>query len=142
MWRRLEPIPSTRSVSFYYSSAISVLSTPSSSNILERRFNLSEQEASYQASFLLAGSIVLYPLVCISVLTNKIKPNYSRQVGFTIDKLKRPYLIFLLFLTSSLLTLFAYFWLVLPPGTTKTAWPPILCFATGTGYSSCGYRSP
>ncbi|KAF8271368.1 major facilitator superfamily domain-containing protein [Lactarius quietus] len=88
-------------------------------NILERRFGLTEQEAGYQASFLLAGSIVLYPLV-----------------GFTIDKLKRPYLIFLLFFSSSLLTLFAYFWLVLPPGTTKTAWPAILCFATGTGYSS------
>jgi MFS family permease len=41
-------------------------------NILERRFDLTEQEASYQASFLLAGSIVLYPLVCISLRTNAI----------------------------------------------------------------------
>ncbi|KAH9022995.1 MFS general substrate transporter [Lactarius pseudohatsudake] len=88
-------------------------------NILEDRFNLTEQEASYQASFLLVGSIVLYPLI-----------------GFTIDKLKRPYLIFLLFFSSSLLSLFAYLWLLLPPGTTKTAWPAIVCFATGTGYSS------
>ncbi|KAI9445172.1 major facilitator superfamily domain-containing protein, partial [Lactarius indigo] len=88
-------------------------------NILEDRFDLTEQEASYQASFLLVGSIVLYPLI-----------------GFTIDKLKRPYLIFLLFFSSSLLSLFAYLWLLLPPGATKTAWPAILCFATGTGYSS------
>ncbi|KAI0307827.1 major facilitator superfamily domain-containing protein [Multifurca ochricompacta] len=89
------------------------------SNILEHRFNLTEQEASYQASFLLAGSIVLYPLV-----------------GFVIDKLRRPYLVLLLLCSSSLLTLIAYVWLVLPPDTTGTAWPATACFATGIGYSS------
>lgn len=32
-------------------------------NILEKRYNLSEATASIQASYLLAGSIILYPIV-------------------------------------------------------------------------------
>ncbi|KAI0274664.1 major facilitator superfamily domain-containing protein [Gloeopeniophorella convolvens] len=88
------------------------------SNIFEHRFDLTEREASKQASFLLAGSMVLYPLV-----------------GVTLDRAKRRHLILLLFTISSLLTISAYCWLVLPPSATKTAWPAIVCFATGIGYS-------
>jgi hypothetical protein len=37
-----------------------------SSNIIEQRYSLSEFEASNQASYLLAGSVILYPMVCRS----------------------------------------------------------------------------
>ncbi|KAI0067687.1 MFS general substrate transporter [Artomyces pyxidatus] len=87
-------------------------------NVIEHRFHLSEQAASSQASFLLAGSMLLYP-----------------TVGFLIDRLKRPYLILALFATSSLLTLFAFSWLALPSHITGTAWPAIVSFATGFGFS-------
>ncbi|KAA1471473.1 MFS general substrate transporter [Dentipellis sp. KUC8613] len=87
-------------------------------NIIERRYQLPESEASTQASYLLAGSIFLYPIV-----------------GFIIDRVKRPSFVIVLFACSSLLTLFAYTWLVLPPSATHTAWPAIVSFATGIGYS-------
>jgi hypothetical protein len=35
-----------------------------SSNIIEQRYSLSEADASEQASLLLAGSLILYPVVC------------------------------------------------------------------------------
>lgn len=40
-----------------------------------------------------------------------------------------------LFLTSSILTMICYFWLVLPPSTTKTPLPAIISFASGHGFS-------
>ncbi|KAI0043202.1 MFS general substrate transporter [Auriscalpium vulgare] len=87
-------------------------------NVIEHRFQLPEQEASQQASYLLAGSIFLYP-----------------SVGLLIDKYKRPYLVLIMFTLSSLLTFSAFAWLCLPAGFTKTAWPAIVTFGAGFGFS-------
>ncbi|THH17007.1 hypothetical protein EW146_g3741 [Bondarzewia mesenterica] len=87
-------------------------------NVIENRYGLTESDASIKASYLLAGSIFLYPLV-----------------GFVIDRVKRPSFVLMLFMLSSLLTMFAYIWLVLPPEMTGTPWPAIASFATGIGFS-------
>jgi len=87
-------------------------------NILEKRYNLTESSASTQASYLLAGSIVLYP-IC----------------GFAVDRLKHPQAIILLFLVTSILTMSCYFWLALPPSWTKSPSPAVIAFACGIGFS-------
>ncbi|KAG8894423.1 hypothetical protein FRB99_001282, partial [Tulasnella sp. 403] len=88
-------------------------------NIFEKRYSLTELEASEKASLLLAGSIILYPLC-----------------GFLTDRLKKGPIVHHLFLLSSALTLFCYFWLVLPPSWTGTPMPAIVTFGGGHGFST------
>jgi len=89
-----------------------------SANIIERRYHMSEENAANTSSYLLVGAIFLYPLC-----------------GYVVDRLRhRPIVIQLLFL-SSLLTMAAYCWFVLPPAWTKTPLPGISLFALGHGFS-------
>ncbi|KIM85235.1 hypothetical protein PILCRDRAFT_817238 [Piloderma croceum F 1598] len=87
-------------------------------NIFQQRYQLSELDAGSHASYLLAGSIILYP-VC----------------GFIVDNLKKRPIVLQLFLLSSALQASSYFWLVLPPSWTRTPIPAIVAFGTGIGFS-------
>ncbi|CCM01967.1 uncharacterized protein FIBRA_04040 [Fibroporia radiculosa] len=87
-------------------------------NIMERRYKLSERDASVKGSYLLAGSIVLYPIV-----------------GFLVDRVKHRGFVMYLLTTSAVLTLLSYLWLALPPGWTGTAVPAIVAFASGHGFA-------
>ncbi|KAH7930998.1 MFS general substrate transporter, partial [Leucogyrophana mollusca] len=89
-------------------------------NILEKRYDLSESNASTQASYLLAGSIVLYPLC-----------------GFAVDHIKHPQAVIRLFMLTSVLTMLCYTWLALPPSWTKSPSPAVASFASGIGFSPC-----
>ncbi|KAJ3734891.1 major facilitator superfamily domain-containing protein [Lentinula guzmanii] len=89
-----------------------------SSNIIEKRYGMAEENAANTASYLLAGSIFLYP-VC----------------GFLVDRYKNRPIIVQLMLVSSTLTLLAFCWLVLPPDATQTPIPAIASFAIGHGFS-------
>ncbi|KAG7099250.1 hypothetical protein E1B28_001113 [Marasmius oreades] len=88
------------------------------SNIIENRYGMSEEGAANNASFLLAGSIFLYPLV-----------------GFLVDRFKHRPIIVHLLLLSSTLTGLAYLWLALPPEWTGSAVPAIASFAISHGFS-------
>jgi len=89
-----------------------------SANIIERRYHMSEENAANTSSYLLVGAIFLYPLC-----------------GYVVDRQRhRPIVIQLLFL-SSILTMAAYCWFVLPPAWTKTPLPGISLFALGHGFS-------
>lgn len=88
-------------------------------NMIQHRYNLSEAEASDQASLLLAGSLFLYPIA-----------------GLLTDRLKHGSTVFILFAISSLLTLFCYGWLVLPPTWTVSPMPAMLSFSGGHGFST------
>ncbi|KAG8957619.1 hypothetical protein FRC03_009970 [Tulasnella sp. 419] len=88
-------------------------------NIIEKRYSLTELEASNRASMLLAGSIILYPLC-----------------GYLTDRLKKGPIVHHLFVLSSVLTLFCYLWLALPPTWTASPNPAIFAFATGHGFST------
>ncbi|TFK30466.1 MFS general substrate transporter [Coprinopsis marcescibilis] len=87
-------------------------------NLIEQRFGLSEHEAAVQGSYLLAGSMVLYP-VC----------------GYLVDTIKQRNIILRLLLLASVFTLGGYMWLASPPNLTKNALPGIFAFAFGHGYS-------
>ncbi|KAG6813270.1 hypothetical protein H0H92_012684 [Tricholoma furcatifolium] len=87
-------------------------------NIIETRYSMSERTAATQASYLLAGSLILYP-IC----------------GYLVDRFKHRAIVVHLLLTSSCFTLFAYLWLVLPPSWTRIPGPAIALFATGHGFS-------
>ncbi|KAF8807430.1 MFS general substrate transporter [Phlegmacium glaucopus] len=89
-----------------------------SANIIERRYHMSERDAANTSSYLLAGSIVLYPLC-----------------GYIVDRLRHRPIIIQLLLLSSFLTMGAYSWFVLPPTWTKTPLPGISLFAIGHGFS-------
>ncbi|KAF9270252.1 MFS general substrate transporter [Marasmius fiardii PR-910] len=88
------------------------------SNIIETRYEMSEEDAANNASFLLAGSIFLYPIV-----------------GFSVDRYKHQPIVVHLLLLSSTLTGLAYFWLFLPEQWTKSATPAIAIFAVGQGFA-------
>ncbi|KAG8875829.1 hypothetical protein FRB97_004684 [Tulasnella sp. 331] len=88
-------------------------------NIFEKRYAMSELEASDQASLLLAGSLFLYPLC-----------------GFLTDRLRKGPIVHYLFTLSSALTLFCYIWLVLPPRWTETPTPAVIAFGAGHGFST------
>ncbi|KAJ6519847.1 major facilitator superfamily domain-containing protein [Mycena sanguinolenta] len=92
-----------------------------SANIIELRYQMSEKDAANTASYALIGSIFLYP-IC----------------GYIVDlKLfKRKPIVIILLVLSSLSTLVAYFWLVLPPSWTHTAKPAIAAFGFGHGFST------
>ncbi|KAF8445966.1 major facilitator superfamily domain-containing protein [Boletus edulis BED1] len=87
-------------------------------SLLEQRYNLSEATASVQASYLLAGSIFLYP-----------------ACGYLVDRIKDPRATTRLFMLSSLLTMFCYAWLALPPQWTRSALPGVISFSGGFGFS-------
>ncbi|KAJ7071004.1 major facilitator superfamily domain-containing protein [Mycena amicta] len=87
-------------------------------NIIELRYNLSEKDAANSASYVLVGSIFLYP-IC----------------GFIVDRFKKKPVIVWLLLLSSVFTLGAYIWLALPPNITGTAKPAIAAFGFGHGFS-------
>ncbi|KAL1697170.1 major facilitator superfamily domain-containing protein [Schizophyllum commune] len=84
-------------------------------NIIETRYSLPEASAASQASYLLAGSLIMYPLC-----------------GFLVDRFKHRPIVIQLLVCSSTLTLFCYAWLALP---TSTSIPGILAFAIGHGFS-------
>lgn len=79
---------------------------------------MTEGAASTQASYLLVGSILLYPVT-----------------GFMIDRMKHPQAVLRMFMLSSVLTLLGYAWLVLPPTWTGIPSPAVAAFATGIGFS-------
>ncbi|RDX55878.1 MFS general substrate transporter [Lentinus brumalis] len=87
-------------------------------NILQRRYDLTEADASLKGSYVLGGSVILYPIT-----------------GFVIDRVKRSNFVMRLFLLSSILTLCCYLWLATPPSLTKTPIPGIISFALGHGFS-------
>lgn len=87
-------------------------------NILERRFGLSELEASTSAAYLLSGSVFLYP-IC----------------GTLVDRVKRGSIVVHLLTFASILTLLSFFWMTLPPTLTLTPWPAIACFGTAMGFA-------
>lgn len=87
-------------------------------NVIERRYGLTERDASIKGSYLLAGSVALYPVV-----------------GFVVDRVKTRGFVMQLFTASSCLTLLCYFWLSLPPRFTGTPMPAIVSFAAGHGFS-------
>ncbi|KAI0724538.1 MFS general substrate transporter [Cerioporus squamosus] len=87
-------------------------------NILQRRYDLTEADASLKGSYVLGGSVILYPIT-----------------GFVIDRVKRSNFVMRLFLLSGILTLCAYLWLAAPPSLTQTPLPGIISFALGHGFS-------
>ncbi|EKM61026.1 uncharacterized protein PHACADRAFT_247333 [Phanerochaete carnosa HHB-10118-sp] len=87
-------------------------------NIIERRYHLAENDASTKASYLLAGSVFLYPIT-----------------GYVVDCMRKRGIVMRLFMLSSLLTMACYFWLALPPSMTQSPVPAIASFATGHGFS-------
>ncbi|KAI0365233.1 MFS general substrate transporter [Pilatotrama ljubarskyi] len=87
-------------------------------NILQRRYDLTESDASTKGSYVLAGSVFLYPIT-----------------GFVVDRVKKRNFVMQLFLLSAMLTLACYVWLVLPPALTKTPIPAVVSFALGHGFS-------
>ncbi|KZP30883.1 MFS general substrate transporter [Athelia psychrophila] len=89
------------------------------SNLIEHRYNLTESAAASQASILLAGSIVLYP-IC----------------GYITDRAHRGFIVHRLLLLGSALTLACYAWLALPAAWTRTAVPALVSFGVGHGFST------
>ncbi|KAJ7615282.1 major facilitator superfamily domain-containing protein [Mycena polygramma] len=87
-------------------------------NIIELRYQMSEKDAANTASYVLVGSIFLYP-IC----------------GYIVDRFKRRPTVVILLLFSSVSTLFAYSWLALSPSWTHTAKPAIAAFGFGHGFS-------
>ncbi|PCH33619.1 MFS general substrate transporter [Wolfiporia cocos MD-104 SS10] len=87
-------------------------------NVIERRYKLTERDASIKGSYVLAGSVILYPVT-----------------GFIVDRVKKRGFVLQLFTVSSIFTLLCYAWLVLPPEWTKSPMPAIAAFATGHGFS-------
>ena len=90
-------------------------------NIFERRFGLTESEASIPAAYLLSGSMFLYP-IC----------------GIIVDRVKRGSIVLQLMTVGSILTLFSFFWMTLPPTRTNTPWPAVVGFGTAVGFSTRG----
>ncbi|KAF4605241.1 hypothetical protein EYR40_004024 [Pleurotus pulmonarius] len=87
-------------------------------NIVEKRYGMTEEDAANQASYLLAGSLVLYP-IC----------------GYIVDRYKSKQIVIRLFMLSSILTGSCYLWLSLPPSWTQSSWPGILSFCIGHGFA-------
>ncbi|KAJ7706150.1 major facilitator superfamily domain-containing protein [Mycena rosella] len=87
-------------------------------NIIELRYQMTEKDAANTASYVLVGSIFLYPMC-----------------GYLVDRFKRRPIVIILLLLSSAFTLGAYAWLALPPSWTHTAKPAIAAFGFGHGFS-------
>ncbi|KAL0951154.1 hypothetical protein HGRIS_007887 [Hohenbuehelia grisea] len=56
-------------------------------NIIEKRYNLSEKDAASQASYLLAGSLVLYPIVCSMLPMSNNHPLTERTFSSVVMSL-------------------------------------------------------
>ncbi len=105
------------------------------SNIIETRYHLSEEDAANSASYLLAGPIILYPIVSFGSARHTFTSLTIIKCGFLVDRRKHtPIVIQLLFLSSSL-TMLAYLWFSLSPTWTKTPFPATFSFAFGQGFS-------
>lgn len=87
-------------------------------NILEQRYALTEKGAADQASYLLAGSMILYP-IC----------------GRLVDRFKHRPIVIQLFVLSSVCTMLCYTWLALPPQWTQTPAPGAIAFGFGHGFA-------
>ncbi|KAJ7783819.1 major facilitator superfamily domain-containing protein [Mycena maculata] len=87
-------------------------------NIIELRYQMTEKDAANTASYVLVGSIFLYP-IC----------------GYLVDRFKRKPIVVMLLVLSSVFTLGAYIWLALPPSWIHTAKPAIAAFGFGHGFS-------
>ncbi|KXN89999.1 Major facilitator superfamily domain-containing protein 1 [Leucoagaricus sp. SymC.cos] len=105
-------------------------------NIIEKRYKLTEEEAATKASYLLAGSMILYPIVryakgcnLSTVLMRKTK------CGLVVDRHNNKPIATNLLMLSSLLTGFTYTWLVIAPVWTSTPTPGIISFALGYGFA-------
>ncbi|GMK53678.1 hypothetical protein CspeluHIS016_0102640 [Cutaneotrichosporon spelunceum] len=91
-----------------------------SANIVQVRFDLTESQASMNASVLMAGAIILYPII-----------------GWITDRDQgSPRMTYLLFFVTSILTLFCYVYLALPVTLTHTPWPGLISWALGHGAST------
>ena len=92
-----------------------------SANLVQNRYSLSESIASFQASILLAGAIVLYPVV--GIITDRLGSSTPRVTFHFIH-------------LSSTLTLLGYSYLLLDPTITGSPWPGMVLFALGHGMST------
>ena len=110
-----------------------------SRNIFEKRYDLTEHEASDQASFLLAGSVFLYPIVRVIILhaVNRDQHALHHKCGYIIDRLKHRPILHQLFLLSSTLTMLCYLWLAIPPSFTGTPLPSVALYGIGQGFAPC-----
>jgi len=108
-------------------------------NIFEQRYGLTELNGSTQAAYLLAGSVILYPIVCFAffALWQPSEAYMNIQCGYMVDTLKHRPIVLQLLMLSSCLTLACYLWLALPPWLTQTAIPAIVAFGFGYGFSPC-----
>ena len=88
---------------------------------MQNRYSLSESIASFQASILLAGAIVLYPVV--GIVTDRLGSSTPRVTFHFIH-------------LSSTLTLLGYSYLLLDPTITGSPWPGMVLFALGHGMST------
>ncbi|KAH9944398.1 MFS general substrate transporter [Epithele typhae] len=87
-------------------------------NVLQHRFDIPEADASITASYLLAGSVILYPVT-----------------GMIVDRAKKRNMPMQLLLVSGVLTSACYAWLAAPPKWTRTPIPAVLSFALGHGFA-------
>lgn len=132
-------LPTSPRVYFSFSPKLagkSYLKSPDS-NIIERRYHMSEENAANTSSYVLVGSIFLYPLVRWGLFLLLHVDLSSRQCGYVVDRLRHRPIVIQLFFLSSILTMAAYCWFVLPPAWTKTPLPGISLFAMGHGFSPC-----
>ena len=113
-------------------------------NVLQRRFDLPEAEASLKASYLLAGSVILYPVVCSfpCVTRDRSLKHGFAQTGLIVDRVKKRNIVMRLLLVSGALTLGCYLWLAAPPKWTQTPMPAIVSFALGHGFSPRTHEFP
>lgn len=98
---------------------------------------MTERDASIKGSYLLAGSVALYPIVCHFALSSIRSLHTSMQTGFVVDRVKHRGFVMQLFTASAVLTLLCYSWLALSPDITTTPMPAIAAFATGHGFAPC-----
>lgn len=106
---------------------------------MQRRFDLEESDASTKGSYVLAGSVFLYPIVSAGnhcILFTTLSVIFS-QIGMVVDRVKKRNIVMKLFLLSAILTLGCYVWLALPPSWTKSPMPALISFASGHGFSPC-----
>lgn len=88
-------------------------------NLFQVRYGYTEADASWTASFLHAGSLVLYPIA-----------------GWISDRSRQAFIVYKLAVLSSTLTLACYAWLLLPVAVTQSALPGVVLFGFATGFST------
>jgi len=128
-------------------------------NLVQRRYQLSDSKAAKHASILLAGPLVLYPLVGSIVDAFSARPLISRERSDDASEDAAPTrpsaaleeqcdrdtaahdsgrarIVHLLFIVSSVLTLVCFCWLLLPIEWTKTPVPGLVSWGIGHGFST------